>query len=74
MAFRRGDKGPDRLVRYKPGTGSVDITSYTYSTELDSIPFDSDDKRVLSFDPEGRYWFFYDRKSGLLYKMRTWWK
>lgn len=65
VAYVRGDNGPDRLVRYK--LGSV-------GTEQDSLPFDSDDMEILSFDPTGRYWFIYDRISGRLFKLRTWWK
>ncbi len=73
VAYHRGDKGPDRLVRYELGTGSA--LSSIPATELDSIPFDDNDElRVLSFDPSGRWWFAYDRRTGYLYKLRTWWK
>jgi len=73
VAFVRGDKGTDRLVRYKFGTGNV--STGTESTILDSIPIDDDDElTVLSFDPSGTWWFAYDRRTGFLYKLRTWWK
>ncbi len=73
VAYHRGDKGPDRLVRYKMGSGSA--SPYTPATELDSIPFDDNDElRVLSFDASGTWWFAYDRRTGYLYKLRTWWK
>lgn len=65
VAYVYGDSGPDRLVRYKFGSAG---------TERDSLPFDSDDVDILSFDPAGRYWFIYDRISGRLFKLRTWWK
>lgn len=28
---------------------------------------------TFSFEPSGRYWFMYEKSSGRLYKMRTWW-
>ena len=71
VAYYRGDKGVNRLVRYEWGTG--DFTLGTPSTEADSLPFDSNDMRILSFDPTGTWWFIYDRLDGRLYKLRTWW-
>lgn len=82
VAINRGDRRTDRLVRYKWGTGGFttffgDFSSGNFwtSEELDSIPFDDDEElRVLSFEPSGRWWFAYDRRTGYLYKLRTWWK
>ncbi len=72
VAYYRADKGVNRIVRYEWGTG--DFTLGTPSTETDSLIFDEDDIRILSFDPTGTWWFIYDRVSGRLYKLRTWWK
>lgn len=71
VALDRSDKYT-RLVRYQFGTGS--FATGAMATELDSISFDADDIKVLSFDPSGKWWFIYDRYSGKLYKLRTWWK
>lgn len=79
VAFVRGDRDTDRLVRYRWGTGGF-TTWFDWGTAVeaevvDSIPFDSDDEvRVLSFDASGTWWFAYDRRTGYLYKLRTWWK
>jgi hypothetical protein len=71
VAFDRSDR-VSRLVRYQYGTGN--FATGTTATELDSISIDEDDIKVLSFDPSGKWWFIYDRYSGRLYKLRTWWK
>jgi hypothetical protein len=71
VAFDRSDKD-SRLVRYKYGTGN--FSTGAKAEELDSIIFDEDDLKILSFDPSGQWWFVYDRYSGRLYKLRTWWK
>jgi hypothetical protein len=71
VALDRSQK-ETRLVRYQFGTGS--FATGAMATELDSISFDEDDIKVLSFDPSGKWWFIYDRFSGKLYKLRTWWK
>ena len=72
VAYSRGDKGVNRLVRYKWGTG--DFTTGAPAQEIDSLAFDEEDVRILSFDPSGTWWFIYDRVDGRLYKLRTWWK
>lgn len=73
VAFVRGDRSSDRLVRYRNGTGSV--SPWSESTVADSIPVDDNDElTVLSFEPSGEWWFAYDRRTGYLYKLRTWWK
>jgi len=41
--------------------------------ELDSISVESDWMQALTFDDEGDYWFYYDRRSGYVKRMRTWW-
>lgn len=53
-----------RLVRLEFATGK----------ELDSKRIDSEWKSAISFDPSGDYWYFYDRRTGMLNKLRTWWK
>lgn len=72
VAYNRGDKGDDRLVRYEWGTG--DFALGTQSTAIDSLVFEDDDVELLSFDPSGEWWYIYDRMDGRLYKLRTWWK
>jgi hypothetical protein len=73
VAYKRGDNGNDRLVRYRWGTG--DFTTVTQAEELDSMDFEDDeDIKLLSFDPSGTWWYLYDRMDGKLYKLRTWWK
>ncbi|HUW69355.1 MAG TPA: hypothetical protein VMX33_03920 [bacterium] len=72
VAFYRGDNGSNRLVRYKWGTGNY--TTGAQAEELDSLVFDDNDVQLLSFDPSGTWWFIYDKLSGRLYKLRTWWK
>ncbi len=82
VAFSREDRRTDHLVRYRWGTGGFstffgDFTPGNFSTseEIDSIPFDdTDELRVLSFDASGTWWFIYERRTGYLYKLRTWWK
>ena len=76
----RGNNGSDHLVRYRYGTGGFSGSfgdfagGYTTSEAIDSIPIDDDDEvRVLSFDPSGSWWLPY-RRTGILYKLRTWWK
>ncbi|MDX9959051.1 MAG: hypothetical protein RBT68_11475, partial [Spirochaetia bacterium] len=71
VAFERADKD-SRLVRYKYGTGN--FATGAKAEELDSIIFNDDDYRILSFDSSGKWWFVYDYYSGSLYKLRTWWK
>jgi len=72
VAYVRSDNGRNKLVRYKFGTG--DVLTDTYSTELDSFAMDTNDMDILSFDPAGNFWFVYERDSGRLLKLRTWWK
>ncbi len=75
VAYVRGDRSTDRLVRYKFGTGDPTAVPIEYAVELDSIPVDdNDDLTVLSFDASGTWWFVFDRRTGYLYKLRTWWK
>jgi hypothetical protein len=73
VAFYRGDRDSDRLVRYKWGTGN--FTTGVQAEEIDSLIFeDSEEIKLLSFDPSGTWWYLYDRMDGRLYKLRTWWK
>jgi hypothetical protein len=72
VAFYRGNNGSNRLVRYKWGTGNY--TTGAQAEELDSLVFDDNDVQLLSFDPSGTWWFIYDKLSGRLYRLRTWWK
>jgi len=82
VAFVRGkDGGSDRLVRYRYGTGSFDLSfgdfslGFSPSEEIDSIPFEEDEEmQALSFDPSGKWWFAYNWRTGILYKLRTWWE
>jgi hypothetical protein len=55
--------GDSRLRRFDLQSGA----------ELDSIRIDSDWMQALSFDDEGDYWFYYDRRTGYVKRMRTWW-
>jgi len=71
VAFYRGANGSNRIVRYRYGTG--DFTTGAQAEELDSLRFDDNDVQLLSFDPSGTWWFIYDKLSGRLYKLRTWW-
>jgi len=52
-----------RLIRYDLVTGA----------ELDSIKIDSDWMQGLSFDDSGEHWYYYDRRTGYVKKLRTWW-
>lgn len=73
VAFVRGNRNTNRLVRYRWGTG--DFTNGTQAESVDDIPFeDTDEYRVLSFDASGTWWFVFDRRTGYLYKLRTWWR
>ncbi len=72
VAYYRDNNGSNRIVRYRYGTG--DFTTGAQAEELDSLVFDSDDVQLLSFDPSGTWWFIYDKLSGRLYKLRTWWR
>lgn len=81
VAFVRGDRNSDRLIRYRWGTGGFSSTfgdygaGFSTAEERDSLPIDNDDDlQVLSFEPSGRWWFAYDRRTGYLYKLRTWWR
>lgn len=82
VAFVRGNNGSDRLVRYRYGTGEFSSGTfgdfaggYTTSEVIDSVSIGDDDEiSVLSFDPSGTWWFLYNRRTGILYKLRTWWK
>jgi hypothetical protein len=53
-----------RLVRFEYGTGK----------ELDSIVIDDEWIQGLSFEDGGRYWHYYDRGTGYLRSLRTWWR
>jgi len=53
-----------RLVRYDLATGK----------ELDSRRIDSEWRSGISLDPSGDYWYYYDSYTGMLNKLRTWWK
>jgi hypothetical protein len=53
-----------RIVRFAYGTGK----------ELDSIRIDSDWIRATSFESSGARWYCYDRGTGRVKKLRTWWK
>jgi len=72
VAYYRGSNGSNRIVRYHYGTGN--FTTGAQAEELDSLLFDDNDVQLLSFDPSGTWWFMYDKLSGRLYKLRTWWK
>lgn len=72
VAYYRGDNGRNRLIRYRWGTG--DFATGAGAEELDSLLFEDDDIRILSFDPSGTWWFVFDRLSGRMYKLRTWWE
>lgn len=77
VAYHRSDDAPDRLIRYRAGSGGgvgADATlAASWSEALDSITID-DDAKVLGFDASGSWWFAHDRLSGRLYKLRTWWR
>lgn len=72
VAYFRDSNGSNRIVRYRYGTG--DFATGAQAQEIDSLPFDDNDVQLLSFDPSGTWWFIYDKLSGRLYKLRTWWK
>ncbi|HOX32170.1 MAG TPA: hypothetical protein PLB91_07560 [Spirochaetales bacterium] len=63
VALRNDDK-VRRLSRIDYGDGE----------ELDYLYLgDSTEEQVFSFEPEGKFWYRFDGKSGILYKLRTWW-
>jgi hypothetical protein len=81
VAFLRGDRDTDRIIRYRYGTGQFSTTfgdfasGFAPAQEIDSIPFDEDGElRIFSFEPSGKWWFVYNARTGYLYKLRTWWK
>jgi hypothetical protein len=53
-----------RLVRYAYGSGK----------ELDSMAIDDTWMAAINFEDSGSYWYYYDRYTGCLFKMRSWWK
>lgn len=67
----------DGIVAFKTDSGSSRIVRYEYGSgdELDSLSLNvSTESAFISFEPNGRYWYRYDGISGMLYKLRTWWK
>jgi hypothetical protein len=54
----------NRLARFAFGTGA----------ELDSIRVDTEWMQGPSFDDSGEYWYYYDRGSGYVKQLRTWWR
>jgi hypothetical protein len=56
--------GESRLARIDPATGE----------ELDSIRLDTEWMQGASFEDSGEFWYYYDRGSGYVKKLRTWWR
>ncbi len=52
-----------RLIRFDLVTGA----------ELDSIKIDTNWMQGMSFEDSGEYWYYYDRRTGYIKKLRTWW-
>jgi hypothetical protein len=53
-----------RLARFDPKTG----------VELDSVRIDTEWMQGASFEDSGEFWYYYDRGSGYVKKLRTWWR
>jgi hypothetical protein len=53
-----------RIARFAFGTGE----------ELDSFRIDSEWMKAVSFESSGARWFYYDRGTGRIRMLRTWWK
>jgi hypothetical protein len=52
------------LKRYPLGPGGS-MDSYSMAGRYDDL---------LYFEPSGKYWYRFDRSSGRLFRLRTWWK
>lgn len=53
-----------RIARFDPATGA----------ELDSIRLDTEWMQGASFEDSGEFWYYYDRGSGYVKKLRAWWR
>jgi hypothetical protein len=50
------------------------LTLKRFSGSIESYTLEKSSGEVLYFfEPSGRYWFMYERESGRLSKLRTWW-
>jgi hypothetical protein len=52
------------------------IARFAFRTgkELDSLRVDSEWMQAVSFESSGARWFFFDRGTGRIRQLRTWWK
>jgi hypothetical protein len=65
----------DGIIVPSSGNNQSRLLRYGYSagTEIDSRLFSRDGIEALSFDYEGKVWYYYDSYTGRLYAMRAWW-
>ena len=82
-----GYSGPSGLNAWITANGVVSITSGNNNnsitltryplgpgSSLDSYSLSSQHDELLYFEPSGKYWYRFDRGSGRLFRLRTWWK
>lgn len=69
-AYRRDDRS--RLELYPYGY-SPSATAAATGPTVEALELDTDGIDVLGFEPRGDYWYLYERLSGRLYALRTWW-
>jgi hypothetical protein len=55
------------------GNNGVTLTLKSFSGSDKDYSLDNGSDATFSFEPSGRYWFLYEKKSGRLNKLRTWW-
>ncbi len=70
VAYRRD--GRSRLELYPYGYSPSATAAAAVST-VEALELDTDGIDILGFEPRGDYWFLYERLSGRLYALRTWW-
>jgi hypothetical protein len=63
VAIESDSGGRIRLARYGYGDG----------LEKDGFELSSRQDMRFYFEPSGRYWYLFERGSGRLYRLRTWW-
>jgi hypothetical protein len=63
----------DGPVTKKYSDNGISLTLKPFSGSETSYAVENSGEASFTFDPSGRYWFMYRSKTGLIYKLRTWW-
>lgn len=63
------------LVVGSSGNNGIDLSLYKLggNGKASTYKLKSNGSTQLYFEPSGNYFFYFDRSSGRLYKLRTWW-